>query len=206
MRAFTRLTGAAVFLPVKNIDTDVILPARYLKALTRDGLGGAAFYTYRFDSSGAALKNSPFITHDSLVAPVLIAGENFGCGSSREHAAWALYDFGVRVVISTGFADIFASNAYKNGLLLIELPQHAIDLITATGLERLTIDLAAQTICAAGIEIIRFDIDAFRKHCLLNGFDEISLTEQQEPNITEFERTQKLRTPWIRTGLRSTMP
>jgi 3-isopropylmalate/(R)-2-methylmalate dehydratase small subunit len=206
MRAFTRLTGPAVHLPVKNIDTDVILPARYLKALTRDGLGSAAFYTYRFDSNGTALKNDPFSRQDSPAAPVIIAGENFGCGSSREHAAWALYDFGVRAIISTGFADIFASNAYKNGLLLIELPQRSIDLIMKTGLESITIDLAAQTISVAGKEIIEFDIDVFRKHCLLNGLDEISLTEQQEPQITAFERKRKHQFPWMDARPRSTMP
>jgi 3-isopropylmalate/(R)-2-methylmalate dehydratase small subunit len=187
------------------MDTDVILPARYLKALTRDGLAGAAFYTYRFDASGAALKDSPFGTHESPVAPVLIAGENFGCGSSREHAAWALYDFGIRAVISTGFADIFASNAYKNGLLLIELPQRSIDLITAAGLDSITIDLAAQTISASGTEI-GFAIDAFRKHCLQNGLDEISLTEQQEPQIKAFEEVREHQSPWIKPVSRSTMP
>jgi 3-isopropylmalate/(R)-2-methylmalate dehydratase small subunit len=206
MRAFTQLTGPAIFLPVKNIDTDVILPARYLKALTRHGLAGAAFYTYRFDASGAALKDGPFGPHESRVAPVLIAGENFGCGSSREHAAWAIYDFGIRAVISTGFADIFASNAYKNGLLLIELPQRSIDLITATGLESITIDLTAQTISVAGTEIIEFTIDAFRKHCLLNGLDEISLTEQQEPQIKTFEEILEHQSPWIKPRSRSTMP
>jgi 3-isopropylmalate/(R)-2-methylmalate dehydratase small subunit len=200
MRAFTRLTGPAVHLPAKNIDTDVILPARYLKALTRDGLGGAAFHTYRFDASGNARKDSPFDRLDLSVAPVIIAGENFGCGSSREHAAWALYDFGVRALISTGFADIFASNAFKNGLLLIELPQHSIDLITATGLDSISIDLEAQTIIAAGEQIIRFDIDVFRKHCLMNGLDEISLTEQHEALITAFERERKHRVPWIDPG------
>jgi 3-isopropylmalate/(R)-2-methylmalate dehydratase small subunit len=178
----------------------VILPARYLKALTRDGLGGAAFYTYRFDVSGNARKDSPFDRSDLSVAPVIIAGENFGCGSSREHAAWALYDFGVRAIISTGFADIFASNAFKNGLLLIELPQRSIDLITVAGLESITIDLAAQTVSAAGEESIGFDIDAFRKHCLLNGLDEISLTAQQEPHIAAFERERERRAPWIDIG------
>ncbi len=197
MRAFTRLTGPAVYRPTKNIDTDVILPARYLKALTRDGLGGAAFYTYRFDAGGKALKDNPFDRSDSTVAPIIIAGENFGCGSSREHAAWALYDFGVRAIISTGFADIFASNAFKNGLLLIELPQHSIDRIAATGLESITIDLAAQTISGAADESTAFPIDAFRKHCLLNGLDEISLTEEQEAHIAAFERERKHAYPWI---------
>jgi 3-isopropylmalate/(R)-2-methylmalate dehydratase small subunit len=197
MRAFTRLTGPAVYLPSKNIDTDVILPARYLKALTREGLGGAAFYTYRFDPGGNTLRDNPFNRTDSSIAPVIIAGENFGCGSSREHAAWALCDFGVRAIISTGFADIFASNAFKNGLLLIELPQRSIDVITATGLESITIDLAAQTISVPGKDIIAFDIDAFRKHCLLKGLDEISLTEQQELNIAAFERERERAFPWI---------
>src|SRR5476649_450274 len=122
MRAFTRVSGPAVYLPTKNIDTDVILPARYLKALTREGLGGAAFYTYRFDRAGNPLQYNPFSRPDSSIAPVIIAGENFGCGSSREHAVWALYDFGFRAVIAPSLGDIFASNAAKNGLLTIILP------------------------------------------------------------------------------------
>jgi 3-isopropylmalate/(R)-2-methylmalate dehydratase small subunit len=195
MRAFTELTGPAIYLPVANIDTDVILPARFLKALTRKGLAGAAFFSYRFDAAGAPLEDSPFLRPDLRVAPVLIVGENFGCGSSREHAAWALYDFGVRAIISPTFADIFASNAFKNGILTIELSREAHDRLVAGDLERVTIDLAAQTITAAGTRVITFDIDPFRKHCLLNGLDEISLTEQRAAAIDAFERERLQRFP-----------
>jgi 3-isopropylmalate/(R)-2-methylmalate dehydratase small subunit len=195
MRAFTELNGPAIYLPVANIDTDVILPARFLKALTRKGLAGAAFFSYRFDAAGAPLEDSPFRRMDQRAAPVMIAGENFGCGSSREHAAWALYDFGVRAIISPSFADIFASNAFKNGILTIELTREAIDRLVAGDLQSVTIDLAAQTITAMGAPVITFDIDPFRKHCLLNGLDEISLTEQRAAAIDAFERERPQRFP-----------
>ena len=198
MRAFTELTGAATYLPVSNIDTDVILPARYLKCLTREGLAGAAFHSYRFDGNGVALEDCPFFRRDSRVAPIIIAGENFGCGSSREHAAWALYDFGIRAIISPCFADIFASNAFKNGLLLIELAQPSIDRLVAAGLDSIAIDLAAQVITTRGAGSFGFMIDAFRKHCLLEGLDEISLTEQLEPDIATFERACDLHNPWMK--------
>jgi 3-isopropylmalate/(R)-2-methylmalate dehydratase small subunit len=196
MRPFTTLTGPATLLPIKNIDTDIILPARYLKVLTRKGFGGAAFYTYRFGPDGAELAGNPFHRKDGTVAPIIIAGENFGCGSSREHASWALDDFGVRAVISPRFADIFAGNAFKNGLLLIELPESAIAQLVDAGLESISIDLPAQSVNAAG-KSITFEIDPFRKNCLLSGLDEISLTEKKEFEIAAFERRLELQTPWI---------
>jgi 3-isopropylmalate/(R)-2-methylmalate dehydratase small subunit len=196
MKSFTSLSGAATLLPIKNIDTDIILPARYLKTLTRKGLGGAAFYTYRFGPDGAELPNNPFRRPDATVAPIIIAGENFGCGSSREHASWALDDFGIRVVISPRFADIFAGNAFKNGLLLIELPESAIARLIAAGLENISIDLAAQMVGTAGVRIA-FDVDPFRKTCLSSGLDEISLTEQRERDIAAFERQLELHSRWI---------
>jgi 3-isopropylmalate/(R)-2-methylmalate dehydratase small subunit len=205
MRAFTELTGAATYLPASNIDTDVILPARYLKCLTREGLAGAAFHSYRFDGNGAALEDGPFFRQDSRIAPVLIAGENFGCGSSREHAAWALYDFGIRAIISPCFADIFASNAFKNGLLLIELAQASIDRIVAAGLDSITIDLGAQSITSRGAGSFSFPIDAFRKHCLLAGLDEISLTGQLEHDIAAFERGCEHHHPWMNPRPRGAM-
>ena len=196
MKPFTAVTGPATLLPIKNIDTDVILPARYLKVLTRKGLGGAAFHTYRFAPDGAELPNNPFRRPDATVAPIIIAGENFGCGSSREHASWALDDFGVRAVISPRFADIFAGNAFKNGLLLIELPESDIARLIAAGLENITIDLAAQSVSTAGLRLT-FDVDPFRKSCLLSGLDEISLTEQKENDIAAFERQIELHSRWI---------
>ncbi len=202
MRPFSVLTGPATLLPAKNIDTDIILPARYLKVLTRRGLGGAAFHTYRFGPDGSVLKNSPFNRPDGLVAPIIIAGENFGCGSSREHASWALDDFGVRVIISPRFADIFSGNAFKNGLLLIDLPQSAIDSLVAAGTEHITIDLAAQTVSTPGWGSIVFEIDPFRKSCLLGGLDEIALTERLSADIAMFEHAREQRAAWVRPKLR----
>jgi len=202
MRPFTCLSGPATLLPEKNIDTDIILPARYLKSLTRNGLGTVAFQTYRFGPDGSALDKNPFNRPDGRIAPIIIAGENFGCGSSREHAAWALDDLGVRAIISPRFADIFSGNAFKNGLLLIELPQSAIDSLIASGIEDITIDLAAQTVSAPGWGSIFFDIDPFRKSCLLGGLDEIGITERLGAEITSFEQAHGRRKAWIKPRLR----
>ena len=197
MQTFTNLTAPATYLPVANIDTDVIVPARYLKVLTRRGLAGAAFYSYRFDAEGGLLKEGPFHREDSSVAPIVIAGDNFGCGSSREHAAWALYEFGIRAIIAPAFGDIFAGNAFKNGLLLIQLCQDSIDRIVDAGIQRITIDLAAQTVRASEAVVLTFAIDPFRKQCLLTGLDEISLTQRLEPDIVAFEQARSHREPWI---------
>jgi 3-isopropylmalate dehydratase small subunit len=202
MRPFTKLSGPATVLPAKNIDTDIILPARYLKVLTRKGLGNAAFQTYRFAPDGSPLKDSPFNRPDGQVAPIIIAGENFGCGSSREHASWALDDLGIRVIISPRFADIFSGNAFKNGLLLIELPQSAIDSLVAAGVEDVLIDLAAQTISTPVWGSLIFDVDPFRKACLLGGLDEIGLTERLGADIAMFEQERDRRAAWIRPKLR----
>jgi len=202
MRPFTRLSGPATLLPAQNIDTDIILPARYLKSLTRKGLGSAAFHTYRFAPDGRALDQNPFNRPDGRIAPIIIAGENFGCGSSREHAAWALDDLGIRAIISPRFADIFSGNAFKNGLLLIELPQSAIDSLIAAGIEDITIDLAAQTVSTQGWGSIFFDIDPFRKSCLLGGLDEIGITERDGAETTSFEQEHNRRAPWIKPRLR----
>lgn len=202
MRPFNILSGPATVLPTKNIDTDIILPARYLKVLTRNGLGGVAFQTYRFAPDGRALEDDPFNRPDGVVAPIIIAGENFGCGSSREHASWALDDLGVRAILCPRFADIFSGNAFKNGLLLIELPQNVIDSLIAAGVEDITIDLAAQTVSTPVWGSIFFDIDPFRKTCLLGGLDEIALTERLGAEIAIFEHAQEARAAWMRPRLR----
>jgi 3-isopropylmalate dehydratase small subunit len=202
MRPFTRLRGPATLLADQNIDTDIILPARYLKSLTRKGLGNVAFQTYRFSADGSPLQKDPFNRPDGRVAPIIIAGENFGCGSSREHAAWALDDLGIRAIVSPRFADIFSGNAFKNGLLLIELPQSAIDSLVAAGIEDISIDLAAQTVSAPGWGSILFEIDPFRKSCLLGGLDEIGITERLGAEITLFEREHDRRAAWIMPRLR----
>jgi 3-isopropylmalate/(R)-2-methylmalate dehydratase small subunit len=197
VKAVSTISGPATVFDVENINTDIILPARYLKVLTREGLGGAAFYTYRFAPDGTPLDTDPFARPGHDVAPVLIAGENFGCGSSREHASWALLDFGVRVVISPRFADIFAGNAFKNGLLLIEMPHRDIERLVASGTERLTVDLAGQTVTSRGNVSIRFEIDPFRKACLIGGLDEIALTEEHAAEIGAFEIRHEGKFPWL---------
>lgn len=191
MQPFTTLSGQAIPFGAANIDTDVIIPARYLKTITRAGLGKGAF---------AALRETPdnvFDTHAG--APILIAGHNFGCGSSREHAPWALADLGIRVVISPGFADIFAGNAFKNGLLLVTLPQDAVDrlLEIARDGHPITVDLENQVVTTPFQDRFAFPMDPFRKHCLLNGLDEIGLTLGMGDAITAHEARLAAERPWI---------
>lgn len=191
MQAFTTLSGQAIPFGAANIDTDVIIPARFLKTITRAGLGAGAF---------ATLRESPdnvFDTHKG--APILIAGANFGCGSSREHAPWALADLGIRVVISPGFADIFAGNAFKNGLLLVTLPQDAVDRLMAVAADGqpITVDLENQVVTTPFQDRFEFAMDPFRKHCLLNGLDEIGLTLGMDAAITAYEARLASERPWL---------
>ena len=192
MQAFTTLSGTAVPFGVDNVDTDVIIPARFLKTISRTGLGAGAF---------AALREVPgnlFDVPRHAGAPILIAGANFGCGSSREHAPWALADLGFRVVIAPSFADIFAGNAFKNGMVLIALPQAQIDrLMTVAATEPLTIDLENQVVTTPFQDRFVFDIDQFRKHCLMNGLDEIALTLTLTPEIAAFEARLAASKPWV---------
>ncbi len=201
MEKFTKLTGVAAPFGLINVDTDMIIPARYLKTIKRTGLGKSLFYVLRYDQDGAerpefVLNKAPYRD-----AKILIAGDNFGCGSSREHAPWALGDFGIRCVIAPGFADIFYSNSFKNGILLIKLPQDQVDnLSTATeqgANATVTVDLESQKITAPDGALIPFEIDSFRKHCLLNGLDDIGLTLQKEDKISAFEANRKSTTPWV---------
>lgn len=190
MQPFSHLSGRAIPFGAANVDTDLIIPARFLKSLTRDGLGRGAF---------AALREQPDNLFDRHAgAPILIAGENFGCGSSREHAPWALLDLGIRVVIAPSFADIFAGNSFKNGLLLVQLPRDAIDRLMAVAAEGLPIDvdLEAQTVTTPYQDRWEFPIDPFRKHCLLNGLDEISLTLAEDAAISAHERRIGAERPW----------
>lgn len=191
MQAFTTLTGQAIPFGAANIDTDVIIPARYLKTITRAGLGKGAF---------AALRETPDNVFDQNAgAPILIAGHNFGCGSSREHAPWALADLGIRVVISPGFADIFAGNAFKNGLLLVTLPQAAVDRLMAVAHEGqpITVDLENQVVTTPFQDRFEFPMDPFRKHCLINGLDEIGLTLGLGAAIATHEARLAAERPWI---------
>lgn len=191
MQAFDRVEGRAIPFGAANVDTDLIIPARYLKSLTREGLGRGAFAALRADPDNPFDRNAG--------APILIAGANFGCGSSREHAPWALLDLGIRVVIAPSFADIFAGNSFKNGLLLVELPQAAIDRLMAVAAEGLPIavDLDSQTVTTPYQDRWDFPIDPFRKHCLANGLDEIGLTLAEQSAIAAHEARQARERPWI---------
>ena len=194
MQPFTTLTGVAAPLPLANVDTDKIIPARFLKTIKRTGLGVHLFDTLRYDAAGAEradfVLNQPAYRH----AEILIAHENFGCGSSREHAPWALLDFGIRCVIAPGFADIFHGNSFKNGILPIRLPREVCDQLMEDaqlgGNARVTIDLARQVVIRPSGEEIPFEIDAFRKHLLLNGLDDIGQTLQHAAAIDDYEAAQ----------------
>lgn len=191
MQPFTTLSGQAIPFGAANIDTDVIIPARFLKTISRAGLGKGAF---------AALRENPDNVFDSNAgAPILIAGHNFGCGSSREHAPWALADLGIRVVISPGFADIFAGNAFKNGLLLVTLPQEAVDRLLEVAREGqpITVDLENQVVTTPFQDRFSFPMDPFRKHCLVNGLDEIGLTLAMTDGIAAHEARLDAERPWI---------
>ena len=193
MTPFTTLTGTAVPFGLENVDTDIIIPAKYLKAVTRTGLGRGAF-----DSIRSADPDNIFDRPRYAGAPILIAGDNFGCGSSREHAPWALTDMGFRAVIAPSFADIFAGNAFKNGMLLVELPQEQVDRLMAVAeTDDITIDLENQVVTTPFQDRFAFDIDPFRKHCLLNGLDEIGLTEALTPAIDRYEGRIADSFPWL---------
>lgn len=201
MQSFTTLTGIAAPLPLQNIDTDMIIPKQFLKTIKRTGLGKGLFYEMRYDVSGKRIDD--FVLHKAPYdkAEILIAGANFGCGSSREHAPWALLDFGIRCIIAPSFADIFYNNCFKNGILPIALPQEKVDLLlddASRGANaKITIDLEKQEITGPDGGKISFDVDPFRKHCLLHGLDDIGLTMQKVDNIAAFEQKQKDITPWL---------
>ena len=188
-----RFESAYVLLPIDNIDTDQIIPARFLKTTSRNGLGDQLFYDWRYDASGKPKSDFVLNRPEAVDALVLVAGDNFGCGSSREHAPWALVQFGFRAVISTSFADIFKQNSLKNGLLPIVVPAdiHARLLSAATA--RVTIDLEAQTVTLADGTAVEFPIDAFSKRCLLDGVDELGYILQQDAAIGEYEKSHKAR-------------
>ena len=201
MQAFTTLTGVAAPLPLANVDTDKIIPARFLKTIKRTGLGVHLFDTLRYD--GAGDERPDFVLNQPAYrkAEVLIAHENFGCGSSREHAPWALLDFGIRCVIAPSFADIFHGNCFKNGILPIALPREVCDQLMEDaalgGNARITVDLARQMVIRPNGEEIPFAIDAFRKHLMLNGLDDIGQTMQRATAIDAFETQRKQDASWM---------
>ena len=192
MQPFHTLTGIAVPFGAANVDTDVIIPSRYLKTVTRAGLGAGAFDTIRADPGNI------FDTARNAGAPILIAGDNFGCGSSREHAPWALADMGFRVVIAPSFADIFAGNAYKNGMVLVTLPQEAIDRLMVVAADAtITVDLENQVVTTDYQDRFTFAVDPFRKAALLSGQDEIGLTLTMAPAIAAYEARLAAERPWV---------
>ncbi len=201
MDKFTSLTGVAAPLPLRNIDTDMIIPKQFLKTIKRTGLGKSLFFEMRFDNDGNELPEFVLNKPAYRKAQILVTGENFGCGSSREHAPWALLDFGIRCVIATDFADIFYNNCFQNGILPIKLPQEQVDKLMDDAQRganaTLTIDLEAQTIKGPDGGEIKFEVDPFRKHCLLNGLDNIGLTLEKESKIAAYEKTASEQRPWL---------
>jgi len=196
MQPLDRVEGRAVPLGLKNVDTDIIIPAKWLKTISREGLGAGAFETLRAEPGNVI--DDPTYAH----APVLIAGDNFGCGSSREHAAWALGDLGIRVVIAPSFSDIFSGNAVKNGILPVVLPQAAVDRLLAVAREGLpvTIDLETQTVTTPYQDRFTFALDPFRRECLLGGLDEVGLTMARSQAIAAFEAARTSGQPWLMRG------
>ncbi len=191
MEPVNTIDGKAYPFGLKNIDTDVIIPAEWLKTISRTGLGKGAFEALRKDPEN--LFDSP----EYSGSPILIAGDNFGCGSSREHAAWALLDLGIKAVIAPSFSDIFSGNAFKNGILTVVLPQEAIDrLMEVAKTDAIHIDLEAQTVTTPFQDRFAFEIDAFRKNCLLNGLDEVGLTMAMDAKISTYESRAKEAWPW----------
>jgi 3-isopropylmalate/(R)-2-methylmalate dehydratase small subunit len=200
MEKFDKLTGVAAPLPIINIDTDMIIPKQFLKTIKRTGLGSALFHEMRTNDDGS--ENPDFVLNQPAYkgAQILVAGDNFGCGSSREHAPWALLDFGIRCVISTSFADIFYNNCFKNGILPIVVSEEDLEKLMDDARRganaTLTVDLEAQEIRGPDGGVITFDIDPFRKHCLLNGLDDIGLTMEKAPSIDRFEKATAESRPW----------
>ena len=201
MDAFTTLSGVAAPMPLVNIDTDMIIPKQYLKTILRTGLGVALFDEMRYHQDGTEIPDFVLNKPQYRAAQILVAGDNFGCGSSREHAPWALADFGIRCVISTSFADIFFNNCFKNGILPIILPEGDRDACMSDAEKganaRIEVDLAAQTITLSDGQVITFELDAFRKQCLLNGLDDIGLTMEKVGSIATFEAKAAQDRPWV---------
>ncbi len=202
MDKFTTLTGVAAPLPTTNVDTDMIIPKQFLKTIKRTGLGKSLFFEMRYNDDGS--ENPDFTLNQPAWrnAQILVAGDNFGCGSSREHAPWALLDFGIRCVIAPSFADIFNNNCYKNGILPIVLPKDQVDLLLHEAADAenptFTVDLEKQEIHRpTGNEVFKFDVDPHKKHCLLNGLDDIGQTMERKTKIDDFETRQRTAEPWL---------
>jgi 3-isopropylmalate/(R)-2-methylmalate dehydratase small subunit len=201
MQKFSKLTGIAAPLPMINIDTDMLIPKQFLKTIKRTGLGVHLFEEMRRTPEGAEIPEFVLNQEPWRQAEILVAGDNFGCGSSREHAPWALLDFGIRCVIAPSFADIFYNNCFKNGILPIRLPQEQVDLLMDDARRganaKITVDLENQTITGPDGGTISFEVDPFRKHCLINGLDDIGLTLEKGSKIDAYEADQRTTQPWL---------
>jgi len=201
MEKFNTLTGIAAPMPLVNIDTDMIIPKQFLKTIQRSGLGKNLFDEMRFDREGNEIPDFVLNKPAYRDAQILVAGDNFGCGSSREHAPWALLDYGIRCVISTSFADIFFNNCFKNGILPVVLPAEAVSYLmddAANGANaRITIDLETQVVTASDGKTFAFEVDAFKKHCLLNGLDDIGLSLEKVAAIDAYESRTNQQFPWL---------
>ena len=199
MQPFTTLKGVAAALPVPNVDTDKIIPKQYLKTIQRTGLGQYLFDDLRFTADRKEIPDFVLNQPTFRKSVTLVAGENFGCGSSREHAPWALLDFGIRCIIAPSYADIFYNNCFKNGILPLALPADQVNVLMkdATDKKALTVDLPSQKVIRENGESFAFEIDPFRKHCLINGLDDIGLTLEHQLEISTFEKQQKGSQPWL---------
>ena len=201
MEKFNQLSGIAAPMPLVNIDTDMIIPKQFLKTIKRSGLGVNLFDEMRFNQDGTEIADFVLNQPAYREASILVAGDNFGCGSSREHAPWAIADFGIRCVVSTSFADIFYNNCFKNGILPIVLPEDQRDVLMKDAEKganaRIEVDLEAQTITSSDGEVFSFEVDAFKKHCLLNGLDDIGLTMEKAAAIDTFEAEAGAARPWV---------
>jgi 3-isopropylmalate/(R)-2-methylmalate dehydratase small subunit len=201
MKPFRKLSAIAAPLPMINVDTDVIIPKQFLRTIKRSGLGKSAFFDIRYNEDGS--EKPDFVLNKPAYrnAEILITGANFGCGSSREHAPWALLDFGIRCVIASSYSDIFYSNCFKNGILPVVLPQEQIDALMKEAEENpgapIEVDLEKQVVTRGNKFSFSFEVDEFRKHCLVNGLDDIGLTLQKEAHISSFEKDVKSKRPWV---------
>jgi len=201
MQKFTKLSGIAAPLDLVNIDTDMIIPKQFLKTIKRSGLGVNLFDEMRYDDDRNEIESFVLNQPAYRDAQILVAGDNFGCGSSREHAPWAIADFGITCVIAPSYADIFYNNCFKNGILPIALPQEKVDVLMKDAEKganaRIEVDLEAQTITSSDGEVFKFDVDAFKKHCLMNGLDDIGLTMEKAASIDAFETAAASARPWV---------
>ena len=201
MEKFEKFSGIAAPMPLVNIDTDMIIPKQFLKTIKRSGLGVNAFAEMRYKSDGSEVEDFVLNKEAYRDSSILVAGDNFGCGSSREHAPWALSDFGIKVVVSTSFADIFFNNCFKNGMLPIVLPVDQVEILMNDSEKgsnaRIEVDLEAQTITSSDGKVFLFEVDPFKKHCLLNGLDDIGLTMEKSSSIDAFEKKLEIEQPWL---------